>query len=348
MSELRLEVNERRYRGWTTVQVTRAMDTLTGSFQLTATDRWTDAGKPMAIQRGDACRVLIDDEVVIDGYIDARAITIDAANRSQSYRGRDRALDVFDSSALPESWTVRGVSLLEFANRLCNVHSVMVTAGDGVTFPAPPPKFTINPGDTVFQALSREAQAAGVLLLSDGKGGLVFERSRIVRATPLVLGQNIKSIDGEDDDSQRFHRYVVLGQGAGSDQKSGSASNVRGEAFDEGIARTNRVHVMRPMSARESRIAQQTADWTARNRAGQATGRTVMVVGWRQRPDLAGSPLWAPNLTSFLDALAADIQRDMLIASVTYALDREGGEVATMRLVRPDTFTPSPTARVSA
>lgn len=348
MSEIRLVVNERSYSGWKSVRVTRAMDALTGSFELSATDRWTERGQPMAIQPQDACKVLIDDEVVIDGYVDARPIRVDGVNREQGARGRDRAMDVVDSSVFPESWIWRNVTLLSFAQRLCAPHAVGVTVASGVTLPEAPPKFVVNPGDTVFQVLSREAQAAGVLLLSDGQGGLVFDRTGSTRAVPLRLGVNIKAMDGEDDDSQRFHRYVVLAQRGGSANVSGRAVSVRGEAIDEGVRRTNRVHVSRPMSSKTAKLAQQTADWTARRRAGMARARSATVVGWRQRHGDPSSSLWAPNQLTAVDAQAADLVGDMLIAGVTYSLDRSQGEIAALRLVRPDTYLPDPRARVRA
>lgn len=348
MSEIRLLVNGRSYSGWETVRISRAMDTLTGSFQLSATDRWTERGQPMAIQPQDVCTVLIDDEVVIDGYVDARPIRIDANSREQGARGRDRAMDVQDSSVWPGPWTVRGVSLLGFAQQLCSRHNVKVTAGTDIQFPTPPPKFVINPGDTVFQVLSREAQAAGLLLLSDGRGGLVFDRTGSTRALPLELGRNILSIDGDDDDSRRMYRYVVLAQRGGSSQVKGKSTSVRGEATDEGVKRTNRVNVARPMAAKSSELAQQAADWTARKRAGMARNRNATVVGWRQRPGDTKSALWAPNQIVAVNAPAADIVGDMLVAGVTYSLGANEPELTSLRLVKPDTYLPDPTATVRA
>lgn len=348
MSEIRLLVNGRSYSGWKTVRVSRAMDTLTGSFELSATDRWTERGQPMAIQPQDACTVLIDNEVVIDGYVDARPIRVDGKNREQGARGRDRAMDVHDSSVWPGPWTVRGVTLLQFAQQLCSPHNVQVSVGAGVQLPTPPPKFVINPGDTVFQVLSREAQTAGVLLLSDGQGGLVFDRTGSTRALPLELGRNILSIDGDDDDSRRMHTYVVLAQRGGSPQVKGKSTSVRGEATDNGVRRTNRVHVARPMAAKSAELAQQAADWTARKRAGMARTRNATVVGWRQRPGDTGSALWAPNQIVPVNAPAADVVGDMLIAGVTYSLGANEPELTSLRLVRPDTYLPDPTATVRA
>jgi len=346
VSEIRLRVNGRTYSGWTSVRVMRAMDTLCGSFELSATDRWTERGQPMAIQPQSECEVLIDDDVVIAGYIDARPIRIDGVTREQGARGRDRALDIYDSSAFPGSWVVRSVSLLEFARTLCSPHEVAVRVAPGLVMPEPPPKFVVNPGDTVFQVLSREAQAAGVLLISDGRGGLVFDRAGSTRAVPLRLGVNIKAIDGEDDDSQRFYRYVVLAQRGGSDKVEKKAVHIRGEALDLGVRRTNRIHVARPMAAKDPKLAQQAADWSARSRAGQSRSRTVTVVGWRQRHEDQSSPLWAPNLVTPVDAPEADFTGDKLIAGVTYSLDSSQGEIATLRLVHPDTYEPDPSAKV--
>ena len=99
-AEVKLLVNGRAYGGWKGIQITRTIESIAGSFSLTASDRWANQEIPWPIEEEDRCAVTINDEAVIDGFVDKRTIMIDAANRTLRYSGRDRAGALVDNSAL--------------------------------------------------------------------------------------------------------------------------------------------------------------------------------------------------------------------------------------------------------
>src|SRR3546814_9072431 len=65
-------------------------------------DRWT-------IRAGEACRVLLGGEVVINGWIDSVAPSFSVDNHAIRVTGRDRAADLVDCAAVhkPGSWSGR-------------------------------------------------------------------------------------------------------------------------------------------------------------------------------------------------------------------------------------------------
>jgi prophage tail gpP-like protein len=342
MSDLVLLVGGRRYAGWKSVRVTRSIESLAGSFDLEVSDRWGGQDEPWPIREEDACRVEIDGTVVIDGYVDRRSLSISATSRSLSYAGRDRAAALVDSSAILDKWTFRNATVLDVARKVAEPFGVRVSLQAGVVLPKPQRKLVVNPGDSAYDAIRRAAAASGVLAVSDGSGGILLARAGRTRAaTSLIEGQNVLAASVDYDASERFSRYVVATQVAGTDQASGPATRIRAEATDQAIQRTDRVLLVQPEAGVTTEYARQRADWEARIRAARAETVTVVVHGWRQ----ARGGLWPLNALVSVRVPAIGVRGDMLIAELEHSIS-EGGEVTQLRLVRPDAFTPEPEAIV--
>ena len=79
MTTARLTIGDQHHEGWTSITVTRSLDTISGSFQLEVSERDPGALVPRAIRPGEACRVSLDGETVITGYVDAVAPSYDAS-----------------------------------------------------------------------------------------------------------------------------------------------------------------------------------------------------------------------------------------------------------------------------
>lgn len=342
MSELLLLVGGRRYSGWKSVRVTRSIESLAGSFELEVSDRWGEQDEPWPIVEEDACRVEIDGAVVIDGYIDRRSLQLSGTSRSLSYAGRDRAAALVDSSAILDKWTFRNATVLDVARKVAEPFGVRVSLQAGVTLPKPQRKLVVNPGDSPYEAIRRAAAASGILAVSDGAGGILLARSGTARAqTPLLEGQNVLAASVDYDASERFSRYVVATQVAGTDQAAGPATRIRAEATDQAIRRTNRVLLVQPEAGVTTDYARQRADWEARIRAARAETVTVVVQGWRQ----ARAGLWPLNALVMVRVPGIGVDGIMLTSEVEHSIS-EGGEVTQLRLVRPDAFTPEPEAIV--
>jgi prophage tail gpP-like protein len=351
MSDLRLLVTGRRYGGWKSVRVTRSIQSMVGSFDLEVSDRWAGQDEAWPIGEEDACRVEIastptstDGLVVLDGYIGRRSLAIDANSRTLSYGGRDRAAALVDCSAVLDRWTFRNATILEVARKVAEPFGIEVRVQDGVQLPKPQPKIVVSPGDTPFQVIARAAGSSGILAVSDGAGGVVLTRAGNARCrTPLVQGQNILAASVDYDADDRFARYVVATQVAGTDSASGGATRIRAEATDVGVRRADRVHLIRPESGITIEAARARADWEARIRAARAESVAVTVQGWHQ----PSGELWPLNAVVPVRARAIGVDGDLLIAEVTHTVS-ESGQVTHLSLVRPDAFTPEPTAVVAS
>jgi prophage tail gpP-like protein len=337
VADVHLVVNRRRYGGWKSIRIMRSIESIAGSFELDVSDRWPGQSEPWAIMEEDECRVEIDGVAVIEGYVDRRSISVSAEQRTLSYSGRDRAAALVDCTAILGRYTFRRVNILDLAAEIAGRFGIDVSLQEGLELPSAPAKLVINPGDTAFQALEVVAQSAGVLLVSDGAGGLVLTRAGTARATALVQGQNVLDASVSYDATERFRTYVVATQISGDDDASGDATRIQAEATDEGVRRTDRVLMIRPEGRMPKDLARRRGDWEARIRAARAETVTVTVPGWQQP---AGT-LWPINALTHVRVPAIGVDGDMLITQTDYVLSDQG-ELTTLRLVRPDAFTPEP------
>jgi len=336
--EVALIVGGRRYSGWKSIRVTRSIESIAGSFALEVSDRWGGQDQPWPIVEEDACRVEIGDEVVIDGYVDKRSLSLSASQRALSYSGRDRAAALVDCSAILKHWTFRNVSLADFAAVIAKPFGVRVSVQPGLVL-AKADKLVVQPGDSAFEAIQRAAKDAQVLVVSDGAGGVVITRAGSKRATSLIEGINILSALVEYDGADRYHRYVIATQMAGTDEASGETSRIQAEATDEGVRRTDRVLLIRPDKGYSVADARRRADWEARTRAARGETVTVVVQGWTQ----PNGTLWPINALVRVTSPGIGVDGDMLISQVEHSIGN-AGQIAQLRCVRPDAFTPEPQA----
>ncbi len=335
MAELRLLVNGRSYGGWKGVRVKRSIESLAGSFDLEASDRWGGQDQPWPIAEEDACRVELDGVVVLDGFVDRRSLTLGEAARLS---GRDRAAALVDNSAILEHWTFRNAGVLELARKVAEPFGVAVSLQPGLALPPPQRKIVVSPGDTPYQVIQRAAAPAGVLVVSDGAGGITITRAGARRAaTPLVEGQNVLAASIEYDATERFRTYVVATQVAGTDTAFAGATRIRATAIDEGVRRADRVLMIRPETGMTTELARQRADWEARIRAARAEAVSVVVQGWKQ----PGGELWPLGGIYHVQIPWIGVDGDLVASELEHALDG-GGQTTQIRLVRPDAFAPEP------
>lgn len=347
MSNVSLAVNGRIYAGWKTARVMRSIESVSGSFELSVSERWENQDQPWPIGEGDTCVVSLGNTPIITGYIDRRSLSYNTSSHDVSVTGRDRAGDLVDCSALVDfngrkaNWEFKGISVLQFAQKICKPFGINVSLQPGLKLPTNPVKLCIDPGDSAFNALEHACRLAGVLPVSDGQGGLVLTRAGKERCTSrLVQGENILSASAEFDHSQRFHQVFVLAQHRGTDEFSGkSAAAISGKAFDIDISRTERVLIVRPEGGANQAHAQLRAEWETITRAARGDSVTVTVQGWEQSD---GTP-WPINKLVSITSPLIGVDGDMLITQATYNLTVDGGSTTQLQLKRPDAFLPQPT-----
>lgn len=329
-----IRVGGKAFTGWTSARVTRGLETLSGSFELGVSDR---SGWQIAAE--DECEVLIGQETILTGYVDAPRFSIGADEHALSVAGKDRAAALVECSAVLKSWDLTGLTLLAVAQLLAQPFGVTVSVQPGLRLPALESKLSVDPGESAHEALEKACRMAGVLAVSDGRGGLLLTRAGTSRVpTALVEGQNLKAGSSSFDATSRYRRYLVSGQRGGTDEDFGlETTAVLGSAEDAGVRREERVLMVRPESAVTRTQARARAQWEATVRAARADQVQVTVAGWT----MGNGKVWPINSLVRVTSPGLRVDGDMLITEAAYALDG-GGTTTQLQLRRPDAFRPEP------
>lgn len=334
---IELLVGANAYAGWKRARVSRSIESVSGSFDLDVSDRWSSTAI-WPITQGDQCTLTVDDTPVIVGYVDRRSLSYGPSEHTISLSGRDKTGLLVDCSVETKQWEFRNITVFDLAHRIAEPFGVDVRLQSGITL-SKVPKISVDPGDTAFEAIERACRFSGLLPISD-KGELLLTRpGSKIATTDLIEGKNIIGASADYDASGRYARYVVVGQIKGSNANNGAKSaRVYGSATDPEVGRPERVLLVRPEGAVTPETANIRARWEASVRAARAASASVTVQGWTQ----SDGTVWPINALVRVRSPQLELNdQTMLIVSATYEIS-ESGTTTTLDLKRPDAFNPEP------
>ena len=347
-NEVTLKVGAQEYGGWKAARATVGMDRTAGEFTLEVTDLWPGGDYTRGIRAGERCTLLVGGKPVISGYVDAVEVAIDGRDHVVNINGRDAAADLIDCSALHSPGQWRGQSVETIARLLADPFGVKVRADAPVGKPLE--SFSLQEGETVFEAIDRAARYRGLLVMSDGTGGVLLTRAGLLRAEDdLVLGQNLLQGRATVDLRDRFDRYVVKGQAPGTDLRNGAvASQAKAQATDPQVGRYRPLLVVADAPDTAAALADR-AKWEATVRRAKSTTLVGVVQGFAQR----SGELWAPNRLVKVVAEPLRLNEDLLISSVAFMVSAQGC-FTELSLTLADAYTlepipaPAPAAKTAA
>lgn len=357
-----LEVGGVRYEGWMGISIKHSIETLCGAFDLTVFDKWNGQTSGWDISAGNSCVVKIGSDVMITGYVDANSVSMDASSHTITIQGRDKAGDLVDCSAVAKEWT--GQKFEFIANELTRPFGVTVTTQLASDESGYTTKQSVAPaknggkklarqsvkGDqTVQDALKKMAEVQGVLIISDRKGGLLITRAGLGGrcADALVLGENLKQIEYNNDFTEVFSKITVKGQAHGAktaagqplDRKQGALAKGEIEReLDQTIVGRYRPLIITAGEQTDSTKAKLQAEWEASTREAKAKKLSVTVQGWRQ----SNGEIWSINTLVRIKCPWVREDDDFVISSAEYSIGESGTETK-MELVSPKSYTPNPT-----
>lgn len=365
---LTLRVGGQLFAGWKAVNIRAGIEQMAGTYELAITERWPQQPKDWVIPPGELCEVLIGDDVVISGYVDAVAVTYDANTHDIKVTGRDRAGDLVDCSAPAKAFS--GQTFEQIATALCAPFGVEVfdetvngkkltrkqkKAGKKGTPPKKSrvaghvPKAATQNGETVHKTLEKLARCEGLLMVSDGEGGIILTRAGMAGncETVLEFGKNILRASFEHSHAALFSEITVKGQAcaAGDSKFDVQKASPKGSVKRAAGAKTANSEItrFRPLiivaeTQADAKRCQQRAEWEASNREAKARKVTVTVQGWREP---ATGDLWRINKMVRVKCPWMRLDEWLLISAVNYKLD-ESGTTAELSLVSDKAFDQLP------
>ena len=330
-----LSVNGAEYEGWKSVDVTRSIEAVSGSFRLIANDKWDIVKNPWEIFPGDKAVIRIDGKTIITGWVDCVSPSYSTSDHGIEISGRDVTCDLVDCSAVVQSYEIREQTIGGLAKMLCAPFGIPVidSAGDAEVFPS----VAIQPGETVFSCIERQARQRDIIVTTNGEGSLVLGKVGALHAADkLVQSGNIITASANYDFSNRFSEYIVKGQHPALGESEASWSppqnDVESRYTDGNITR------YRPLILTgESQVYDKSADTRARREAAQRAGESmqvsVTVQGWTQ----SNGELWPLNGAVVIKSPALYLNHELIIASVSFTAG-DGGSNTVMVLKQPDAF----------
>jgi prophage tail gpP-like protein len=312
MSELTLTVSGLKYEGWQNISVNRSIEQVASSFSVGFAELWYKDGKAIPIDEGEDVDVKLDGELVITGYVDTSNITYDAQTHSAQITGRSKTGDLVDCLALVTGGLWKTKTIDKIATDICQPFNInaSVSGSPGAPFR----RFSLQDGETAFDAIERAARMRGMLVIDDTAGDLVLTRagSRSV-STKLELGVNILRANRRGSASERFSQYICKVQIPGDDNTSGKQLFIKRTADDSRVNRYRPTQIMAETEDTGKEVKDRVT-WERNRRAADARRVTYTVQGWT---DDSGQ-LWEPNTLVTVKDEFLRIDGELLVVSVAY------------------------------
>lgn len=330
MSKVELRIDGKVFTGWTSVTINRSIETMAGYFDLGVNVPVADDLSSLA--PGKEFQLAIDNQIVIAGYTDRRRRQMDSKSMKITVAGRDKTADLIDCAAVYKGGQWKNRTLAQIAEDLCKPFGVTVrwelTDSETAT---PFPSFTLDHSETVYEALGRASRARGVLMTSNAAGDLVFTQADSTQSDSLVLGQNLLSVDFDEDFRDRFSEYVVKGHGRASGKvgdtlDAKSIASQRGSITDSAITRY-RPTIILADSKTDTQTAKARAIREQRRRLAKSLTFTAELEGWTRQ----NGQIWMPNVLVSIDASKYGVTTEpLLISKVVLTLDDSDGIKTTL------------------
>ncbi|EIM2765438.1 baseplate protein [Escherichia coli] len=320
-----LRTDGRLFTGWTSVSVTRSIESVAGYFELGVN---VPPGTDLSgLAPGKAFTLEIDGQIVCTGYIDSRRRQMTADSMKITVAGRDKTADLIDCAAVYSGGQWKNRTLEQIARDLSAPYGVTVRwelsdKESSAAFPG----FTLDHSETVYEALVRASRARGVLMTSNAAGELVFSRAASTATDELVLGENLLTLDFDEDFRDRFSEYIVKGyaraNGAdGDDIDAETIVSRKGTATDSDVTRYRPMIIIAD-SKITAKDAQARALREQRRRLAKSITFEADIDGWTRKD----GQLWMPNLLVTIDASKYAIKTtELLVSKVNLILNDQDG-----------------------
>ncbi len=344
MSRAALVLDNKTFTGWEEFSVTRALPTLSGTFQFRAPN--VPGLMARSIAPGLTCAVELipekgDKELVITGCVETSSYTL-SGSHALIVGGRDLTGDLVDCSAVLAAgkiqWTGRKIE--DIVRDLISPFSIRLKSN--VDTGPVVPNFILDRSETVLSAIQRLANFRSLLFTSSGSGEVVIEKVGQAVFPDVITPENgCVSIAASVDFSKRFSKYVCRAYAEESNGWTPAGTFVESSCVDPAIKRHRPKLLIADDIMTRADLAKW-ASWAARYSSGQSESISVTVSGWSSK----SGAIWKPNYLARVVAPEFGIDADLLIEQVRYS-QGANGTLTDMVLVPATAYDNNPVARLN-
>lgn len=347
---MELEVKGVRYDNFTSANCEIRLDALSNTFSF---DAVAAEGNPLPFKGGDSCRVIVDGNVVLTGFIEVISVGYNATDHRIKILGRDRTGDLLDStlsviSDLRAPITLKGI----IEEVIKNIGSDLKVIEEVTTepFEAAQDVAAPEPGMSAFKFIEKYSRKRQVLLTSNSDGDVVITSGSPKVAEGAVQhiidseDNNVISADFSFDTTGRFNLYTFSSQlnpfalNNAGDTDISSVVNQNGSTSDPEI-RIGRQLVLVSENPYSNDQNEARSKWEANIRKARGLKYFATVTSYHVDPKDPESDLWQINrVYPIIDDFLGK-QEPMLLNSVTFTLDLQSGERTSLGFVNREAYS---------
>jgi prophage tail gpP-like protein len=361
MAKLRLLINGLEVSAWDEVSVDSDIETPADAWSLTV---FTAQSLPPEIAPLQPVALWVGDEQVLSGVVDRVQVSVSRQGRRITLSGRDLAGQLLDCSA--ELFAGRQMTMEQIIGQFVLsgplgdlIHAVGVADQSWLGV-----KTAVEPGESVWVAVAKAAEASGQYIWMDPDGTLRVGNPFVQPGPVVALGLQsngssnaVLSAEYEADGSELFSEIHILGQDNDSGRSfSAKKSNVlkssrvlkdeRKAAYDGAAGQElpfRRLRIAIDGQADSQADAQKLADKTLADANLRAYTLNLEVPDWT----MPHGPVWRPGARVRFDSdvLPAVANGEWVVMGRTLRLSRSSGKVTRLKLKRPQDWM-NPVAHV--
>lgn len=345
---MKLEVSGIEYENFTSASAEIRLDALSNTFSFSAV---SSQGKPLPFVGGEPCRVIVDEQAVVTGFIEIVGGSGDAQSHTINIQGRDKTGDLLDSSVtemndIGETFTMKSIIEKVIVNIGLTGVSVIDEANPD-SFNAAEDMEAIESGDNAFEFLEALARKRQVLLTSDGNGDIVISQSPggdSGGALQNIIGandNNVISYSFSKDLTGRYNIYKMDSQLSLVPVNNAGATSNSSIVAQSGIERDADIRLGRQfVLVSEGGFSNdqdgKRATWEANIRRARGRVYSCTVQGYRPDPDSAF--LWKVNELVHVEDNFAKISATMLINTVAFGYNLQSGKTTTLSMAEENAY----------
>lgn len=346
-------INGKVFRDWDSVTATASSNPVVRMVTLSVTEKVGangSVGQALQIKPGDSATVKLAGVLFASGHIHERQVAYDANNHSVRVTFASQVLKAVRQSIPLKDGEFKNYSFQAIANKVLAPVGVVLKASN------PPAGWdkafkyvNIEPGETIFNLLSRLSKYRGVWLRDDKNGNLVAQGNADKKPTAeFVEGRNILSASCLAQNAPDT-TVSVTGQQRGSDNST-PAQN-RGAYYGKADAKGSNYNIDKQIQAdipADSDDLKQAAGYSQLLSLSQQVIVRIVYQGWL---------LSTGNLPEVFDYTSIDSPMlmlktsDLQIAEVTFTQDQAGTRttlIAQKWLTSPVDVQNTPTEQTDA
>jgi prophage tail gpP-like protein len=341
-----IQIDGQDFDGWNSVSVSRSIEDFCGSFSIKLS-RSQDLEFPIKV--GQGCVIKIEDQTVLTGFVEKIEIDYAVDKHDITISGRDRTVDVLDSTIIGLKDTIGSFTLQTLTENVLkklNITNIKVINNVPSLKPIEQADANVEQGVPAFDYLEAYAKRQQVLLTTDGLGNIVFEQAGTEQLNTILNlnpeGQaSILEAKATYDNSKRFHLYELTGQSNQGDyfsqtqQTPDQTVSIAAQATDNEI-RSTRTYAYVPNDNSTHENIKGAVKWQANFRRAQSFIYNVTVQGFKPEND---DEVWTPNKKITVQDTFVDRNGPLLISSIQYSYSLDEGSKTSLKIMEEDAFT---------